>query len=57
VNRPAIGVSAVVDGEPVGVGRPSLFDTVPAPVSEAALAAEDLGRTVVFAGRGASPKG
>ncbi|HSM67034.1 MAG TPA: heavy metal translocating P-type ATPase [Ilumatobacteraceae bacterium] len=57
VNRPGIGVSAIVDGEPVGVGRPSLFDTVPNAVSEAALAAEDLGRTVVFAGRGGVAEG
>ena len=50
-NRPGFGVSAVVDGEPVGVGRESLFESVPPAVREAAVAAEEQGRTVVFVGR------
>jgi Cu+-exporting ATPase len=50
-NRPGVGVTAVVDGEQVGVGRPSLFESVPATIREAAAAAEDEGRTVVFVGR------
>ena len=54
VNRPGIGVSAAVDGVEVRVGRRRLFDTVPANVLAAAASAESQGRTVVFAGRGAT---
>jgi Cu+-exporting ATPase len=51
VNRPGFGVAAVVDGESVGVGRASLFESVPPAVRDAAVAAEEQGRTVVFVGR------
>ncbi len=57
VNRPGFGVTAVVDGEAVGVGRASLFESVPAAVREAAVAAEDEGRTVVFVGRNGVAEG
>jgi Cu+-exporting ATPase len=50
-NRPGFGVTAVVDGEAVGVGRASLFESVPPVIREAAAAAEEQGRTVVFVGR------
>ena len=56
-NRPGFGVTAVVDGESVGVGRSSLFESVPPPVREAAVAAEDQGRTVVFVGRNGVAEG
>jgi Cu+-exporting ATPase len=53
VNRPGLGVSATVDGVEVRVGRPGLFDAVPAQVVNAAAAAEADGRTSVLVGRGA----
>jgi P-type Cu+ transporter len=51
-NRPGIGVVAHVEGVEVRVGRRQLFDHVPEPVEQAAAAAEAIGRTAVFAGRG-----
>ena len=56
-NRPGFGVTAMVDGEPVGVGRASLFESVPPVVREAAVAAEEQGRTIVFVGRGGVAEG
>jgi len=53
VNRPGLGVVATVAGLEVRVGRRQLFDAVPAPVENAASAAERAGNTAVFAGRGA----
>ncbi|MCY4272728.1 MAG: heavy metal translocating P-type ATPase [bacterium] len=50
-NLPGSGVSAVVDGEEVRVGRRSLFDRLPAAVEAEAAAAEQKGSTAVFAGR------
>jgi Cu+-exporting ATPase len=52
VNRPGVGVIAVVDGVEVRVGRRQLFETVPAAVERAATTAERAGNTAVFAGRG-----
>ena len=57
VNRPGLGVTALVDGEVVSVGRRTVFDSVPGPVVDAALAAEDVGRTAVFVGRGGVAEG
>jgi P-type Cu+ transporter len=51
LNRPGLGVSALVDDELVSVGRRSMFERVPGPVVDAATAAEDVGRTAVFVGR------
>ncbi|HSL74042.1 MAG TPA: heavy metal translocating P-type ATPase [Ilumatobacteraceae bacterium] len=51
VNRPGLGVTALVDDELVSVGRRSMFERVPGPVVDAATAAEDVGRTAVFVGR------
>jgi Cu+-exporting ATPase len=52
VNRPGLGVVANVGGTEVRVGRRQLFDSVPAPVENAASGAERAGNTAVFAGRG-----
>ncbi len=52
VNTPGAGVSGVVDGEDVQVGKVSLFDAVPPKLVEAADRAVETGSTVVFAGRG-----
>jgi len=57
VNRAGVGVTATVDGVEVRVGRRQLFDTVPDPVERAAAAAEAVGRTAVFAGRGGAAEG
>ncbi len=54
LNRPGVGVSALVDGQEVRVGRRQLFDTVPTGVAQAAASAEAEGRTTVFVGRGAT---
>ena len=54
LNRPGVGVSALVDGQEVRVGRRQLFDTVPTVVAQAAASAEAEGRTTVFVGRGAT---
>jgi Cu+-exporting ATPase len=54
LNRPGVGVSALVDGQEIRVGRRQLFDTVPTAVAQAAASAEAEGRTTVFAGRGAT---
>ncbi len=54
LNRPGVGVSALVDGQEVRVGRRQLFDTVPTAVAQAAASAEAEGRTTVFVGRGAT---
>ncbi|MDH4280620.1 MAG: heavy metal translocating P-type ATPase, partial [Acidimicrobiia bacterium] len=51
VNRPGYGVSGVVDGVGVRVGRRAHFDTVPDGLEAKARRAEALGSTVVFAGR------
>ena len=53
VNRAGIGVSGVVDGVDVRVGRRQLFDSVPPAVEAAAAEAESTGSTAVLAGRGA----
>ena len=50
-NTPGSGVSAIVDGEPVRVGRRSLFDDVPGSVEALASNAEEQGSTAIFAGR------
>ncbi len=57
VNRPGVGVTATVDGVETRVGRRQLFDTVPDAVERAAAAAEAVGRTAVFAGRGGAAEG
>ncbi|MEZ5279612.1 MAG: heavy metal translocating P-type ATPase [Acidimicrobiales bacterium] len=46
------GVIGVVDGQPVRVGRPMLFQQVSAALTAAAEQAESAGATVVFGGRG-----
>lgn len=53
-NEPGTGVRATVDGQPVRVGRRSLFDTVPQDIERLAASAESSGSTAVFAGRGAT---
>lgn len=50
-NRAGFGVTGVVDGEAVVVGRSALFDHVPSSVQIAANGAEAGGATVVLAGR------
>ncbi len=50
-NRPGIGVVATVGGLEIRVGRRQLFDSVPASVERAGVAAERAGNTAVFAGR------
>lgn len=50
-NTPGSGVSAVVAGVDVRVGRRSLFDMVPPAVEALGAAAEARGSTAVFAGR------
>ena len=50
-NRPGYGVTGTVDQREVRVGRRELFDSVPTPVNDNAIAAEELGHTVVFAGQ------
>ncbi len=52
LNRPGVGVTGTVGSVDVRVGTRALFDSVPATIVDAAAAAESLGRTVVFAGRG-----
>jgi len=49
-NLPGSGVTGMIDGVTVLVGRRSLFDSVPADIEEAATASENLGRTAVLAG-------
>jgi len=49
-NLPGSGVTGLVDGTEVRVGRRSLFDVVPAEIEAAAASAENLGRTAVLAG-------
>ncbi len=51
VNRPGIGVTAMVDGVEVRVGRRQLFDVVAPLVEKAAVSAERVGNTAVFVGR------
>ncbi len=53
-STPGIGVTGLVDGTEVRVGRRQLFDTVPAGVEGLAVAAEATGATVVFTGRGST---
>ena len=50
-NLPGHGVRARVNGDVVEVGRRSLFGNPPGELEQRALAAEELGATVVFAGR------
>lgn len=52
LNTPGIGVTGIVEGTEVRVGRRQLFDDVPSDVEGLALAAEATGSTVVFTGRG-----
>jgi len=49
-NRAGSGVVATVDGEEIRVGRRSLFEEIPDEVEAAAVAAESIGATAVFAG-------
>jgi Cu+-exporting ATPase len=51
-NTPGVGVTGMVDGAEVRVGRRRLFDSVPSRVEDLAATAEATGATVVFAGRG-----
>ncbi len=51
-SHPGLGVTGLVGGTPVGVGRRRLFDHVPGPVEELAAEAEARGATAVLAGRG-----
>jgi Cu+-exporting ATPase len=53
-SQPGIGVVAMVDDVEVRVGRRQLFDDVPEAVEAVASAAEEIGQTAVFAGRGAT---
>ncbi len=53
-NRPGYGVTGLVDGSEIRVGRRLLFDEVPADIEQAATVAEQAGATAVFAGRGAT---
>ncbi len=53
-NTPGSGVTSVVDGTEIRVGRRSLFDTVSPQVEAAAAEAERRGATAVFAGRSAT---
>ena len=48
---PGSGVTALIGGVEVRVGRRSLFDAVPSPVEAAAASAEAAGATAVLAGR------
>ncbi|WP_419838832.1 heavy metal translocating P-type ATPase [Candidatus Poriferisodalis sp.] len=48
---PGSGVTALIGGVEVRVGRRSLFDAVPGPVEAAAASAEAAGATAVLAGR------
>jgi P-type Cu+ transporter len=57
VNRPGVGVTAMVDGTEVRVGRRQLFESIPTAVAQAAASAEGEGRTAVFVGRGATARG
>ncbi|MEZ5341365.1 MAG: heavy metal translocating P-type ATPase, partial [Acidimicrobiales bacterium] len=50
-SRAGIGVSGVVDGVTVSVGRRSMFDTISTSVESAAAVAEGKGQTAVFVGR------
>jgi Cu+-exporting ATPase len=50
-NRPGYGVSAIVSGVDVRVGRRLLFDNVPTEVEDAAATAEQSGATAVLVGR------
>ncbi len=50
VNDAGRGVTGIVDGTTVAVGRRALFATIPADLEAAATAAEGEGRTVVFVG-------
>lgn len=51
LNHPGKGVSGTVGGQPVRVGRRSLFDSVPEDVASAMEAAEESGSTAVLVGR------
>jgi Cu+-exporting ATPase len=53
-SQPGIGVVATVDDVEVRVGRRQLFGDVPEAVEAVASAAEEIGQTAVFAGRGAT---
>jgi Cu+-exporting ATPase len=49
-NRPGYGVTGIVHGAEVRVGRRSLFESIPGELERAAVRAESEGSTVVFAG-------
>jgi Cu+-exporting ATPase len=51
LNHPGKGVSGTVGGQPVRVGRRSLFDSVPDEIEVAMINAEDSGSTAVLVGR------
>ena len=53
-NKPGYGVTGIVEGTSVRVGRRLFFDHVPDPVEAAAATAESAGSTAVFAGRGST---
>jgi Cu+-exporting ATPase len=50
VNHPGLGVTGVIDGVEVAVGRAALFATIPAGLSAAVDRAEAEGRTVILVG-------
>ena len=52
VSQPGYGVTGMIDGVAVRVGRRLLFTDIPEALESAALSAEEAGSTAVFAGRG-----
>ena len=52
VSQPGYGVTGLIDGVAVRVGRRLLFADIPEALESAALSAEEAGSTAVFAGRG-----
>jgi Cu+-exporting ATPase len=53
-NQPGYGVVGTINGVAVRVGRRLFFDHIPDDVEAAAVAAEEVGSTAVFAGRGST---
>ena len=51
LSRPGYGVTGIVDGHKIAVGRRALFGDVSEPLEQAAVSNEAAGATVVFAGR------
>jgi len=52
VSQPGYGVTGMIDGVAVRVGRRLLFADIPETLESSALSAEEAGSTAVFAGRG-----